>query len=171
MSAPSGDAAQVSVFVAVSPVDAFEVFTEEIDLWWGQGPRFRIGTHRPGRLTIVGGPNGRLFESFETKSGVARTFEVGRVLTWEPPSKLVLEWRNVNFKPHEKTLVEVGFAPMGDGTLVTVRHSGWSSLPDGHPAKHGKSGPELSRMIGLFWGELMSSLRERVATTRSRPQG
>lgn len=37
-----GDKARATVFVAVTPADAFEVFTKEIDLWWKQGPKFRI---------------------------------------------------------------------------------------------------------------------------------
>jgi hypothetical protein len=31
--APPGDAATVTVFVNVSPADAFDVFTRETDLW------------------------------------------------------------------------------------------------------------------------------------------
>jgi hypothetical protein len=27
----------------------------------------------------------------------------GKVILWEPPSRLALEWRGVNFKPGEKT--------------------------------------------------------------------
>jgi len=59
--------------------------------------------------------------------------------------------------------VEVRFEPSGEGTMVTVRHSGWSSLPADHPARHGLVGPAFSRKIGLWWGGLMTSLREHVA--------
>jgi uncharacterized protein YndB with AHSA1/START domain len=89
---------------------------------------------------------------------------VGKVVRWEAPRHFALEWRGVNFKPDEKTLVEVTFEPSGEGTLVTVRHSGWSALPEDHPARHGLVGPAFSRMIGLWWGDLMASLREYVAT-------
>ena len=70
----------------------------------------------------------------------------------------------MNFKPAEKTFVEVSFQPAGEGTLVTVRHRGWAALPDDHPARHGLVGAAFSRMMGMFWGELMTSLREHVAT-------
>jgi hypothetical protein len=33
--------------------------------------------------------------------------------------------------------------------------------PD-HPARHGREGAEFYRMIGLWWGEQMSSLREHT---------
>ena len=162
MTAPPGDRATVSVFVAVPPADAFDVFTREIDLWWRKGPKFRIGARRPGVLTFEPGVGGRLLESVDLPSG-PRAFTVGLVTAWEPPARLEFEWRGVNFEPDEKTVVEVTFAAQRAGTLVTVQHRGWSALPEGHPARHGLVGPDLSRMIGLWWGELLSSLREHVA--------
>lgn len=162
-----GDSARVSVFVAVTPDDAFEVFTNEIDLWWRTGPKYRIAGKRRGRLFFEPGPGGRLFESFEHASG-PKTFEIGVVTCWQPPERLEFEWRGVNFKPHEKTYVEVTFVASGDGTMVTVRHHGFSALPDDHPARHGLLGPEFSRMMGMWWGSLMTAMREYIA---ERPAG
>jgi hypothetical protein len=161
-----GDRARVTVFVAVTAEDAFEVFTKEIDLWWKQGPKFRIAGRRRGQLHLEGGVGGRVFESFTASqaSNATRTIEVGRITVWEPPSRLELEWRGVNFEPDQKTVVEVRFEPAGRGTNVTVEHRGWSALPDDHPARHGKVGADFSRMIGMWWGELMTALREHVAT-------
>lgn len=154
----TGDSVKVSVFVAVSQADAFEIFTREIDAWWRQGPKYRIAGRRRGKLFFEEGVGGRLFESFDD-----RTIEVGKVTVWEPPTRLALEWRGVNFKPHEKTFVDVGFEPSNDGTLVTVRHYGWSALPDDHPVRHGLVGREFTSMIGMWWGSLMTSLREHIA--------
>ena len=162
MTAPPGDAASASVFVRVSQADAFDVFTREIDQWWRHGVKFRIAGKRRGQLFFECEPGGRLFETFVLTTG-PKTIEVGRVLAWDPPHRFELEWRGVNFKPHERTFVEVTFAPSGEGTLVKVRHHGWSALPTEHPARHGLVGAEFSRMNGLWWGELMSSLREHVA--------
>lgn len=158
----AGDAAIVSVFVRVSVEDAFEVFTQEIDLWWKQGPKFRIAGKRRGTLMLEPKLGGKLFESFD-QHGAPRTFEVGHVAHWQPPHALTLEWRGVNFKPHEKTWVEVSFTPLGEGTIVRVCHRGWAVLPPEHPARHGQQGAEFSRFLGLWWGELMTSLREHVA--------
>jgi uncharacterized protein YndB with AHSA1/START domain len=160
----TGDRATVTVHVAVPPDDAFDVFTREIDLWWKQGPKFRVAGRQRGQLTFEPGVGGRLFESYELPSG-PRAFEVGRVTVWEPGARLEFEWRGVNFKPGEKTVVEVKFAPMRDGTLVTVEHRGWSALPPDHPVRHGLGGADFSRMIGLWWGELMTALREHVTTS------
>jgi hypothetical protein len=32
-----------------------------------------------------------------------------------------------------------------------------------HPVRHGLEGHAFTRMIGLFWGDLMTALREHVA--------
>ncbi|HEU4412228.1 MAG TPA: SRPBCC domain-containing protein [Polyangiaceae bacterium] len=161
MSAPAGDAAKASVYVAVAPADAFDVFTREIDRWWKTGPAYRVGGRRAGRLVFEPKPGGRLFETFEAPAG-ARTIEVGRVTAWDPPWRVELEWRNANFAPGEATFVEVLFVPSGEGTMVSVRHSGWAALREGHPARHGLVGPAFSRMIGLWWGSLLTALREHV---------
>ncbi len=157
-----GDAASATVFVAVPPEVAFDVFTREIDLWWRQGPRFRIGRRHPGQLSFEPGVGGRLLETVSLPAG-PRTFVVGRVTAWDPPSRLELEWRGVNFEPDEKTFVAVRFEPSGRGTLVSVRHHGWSALPEGHPVRHGLAGAAFSRMVGLWWGDLLTSLREHAA--------
>jgi uncharacterized protein YndB with AHSA1/START domain len=164
---PPGDAATVSVYVSVSQGDAFEVFTQEIDKWWRHGVKFRMAGRRRGELFFECHLGGRLFETFE-RAGGAHTREVGKVVRWEPPRRFGLEWRGANFEPGEKTLVDVTFEASGEGTLVTVRHSGWSSLRDDHPARHGLAGPAFSRMIGLWWGDLMAALREYVISPRTR---
>jgi uncharacterized protein YndB with AHSA1/START domain len=160
-----GDAATVSVFVAVEVEDAFEVFTQEIDLWWRKGPKFRIAGQRRGSLSMEPKLHGRLFETFDHPKGT-QTFQIGTITRWEPPHALCFEWRGVNFKPGETTSVEVSFAAQGDGTMVKVRHSGWSSLPAGHPARHKLEGAAFSRSIGMWWAELMTSLREHVASKK-----
>jgi hypothetical protein len=55
---------------------------------------------------------------------------------WQPPSRLVFTWRNANFAAEESTEVEV--------------------LDDA----------AFSRMMGLWWGDLMTGLREFIETRR-----
>lgn len=160
----AGDRASATVFVAVTPADAFEVFTTEIDLWWRSGPRFRPGTQR-GVLCFETRLGGRLFEQFAD----GPTLEVGEVTAWEPPARLELTWRNVNFAPGEVTFVEVRFVPERDGTLVTVVHRGWAALRDDHPARHGRTGAAMSRQVGLWWGQLLTALREHVNCRSTSP--
>lgn len=160
---PPGDQVRVSVAVSLEPQAAFRIFTEEIDQWWRRGLKYRVAGKRRGIIHLEGRVGGRLFESFEGASGT-RLFETGRVTIWEPPSRLAFEWRASNFAPHEKTEVEVTFAPQRSGTLVTVTHRGWTRIRSDHPARHGLEVPAFQRMLSLWWGELMSSLREHAAT-------
>lgn len=148
----TGDSARATVFVAVLPARAFAIFTEEIDAWWRRGPRYRIAGKRPGLLKFQ---DGRLLEIVGEK-----TYETGRVTAWEPPARLEFEWRGVNFEPGESTTVEVRFAAQRDGTLVTVEHRGWSTLPADHPVRHGQAPAAFIGELGMWWGGLLTALRE-----------
>jgi uncharacterized protein YndB with AHSA1/START domain len=159
---PRGDRARATVFVKVTPEVAFDVFTREIDQWWRRGPRFRNSGRHAGTLAFEPGVGGRLFETFDV-DGEARTVVVGAVTAWEPPARLQFDWRNSNFAPHERTEVEVRFVAAPGGTEVSVEHRGWSALRPDHPARHGMEPGPFVAMIGMFWGDLLTSLRERVA--------
>jgi len=159
---PAGDRARVSVLVAAPPDVAFRVFTEEIDRWWRRGLKYRVSGKGRGIMRLEPGVGGRLFEEIESKAG-PRIVETGRVTEWNPPARLALEWRNVNFSKTEKTLVEVVFDESPSGTLVTVTHSGWSAIRADHPVRHGLDVPAFIRMHGMWWGEVLTSFREHVA--------
>jgi len=152
------DQAVVSVLVNLPPSEAFRIFTEEIDAWWRAGLKYRLGSGRS-VLHLECRLGGRLFESFQTASG-QQVHETGRVLHWEPPRLLLLEWRAVNFAPEEKTEVEVQFEPSPSGTRVTVRHRGWAEIRADHPVRHGQDSSAFVRAMGSWWGGLMASLRE-----------
>ena len=87
-----GDQARVTVTVAVPPAEAFRIFTQDIDLWWRRGRRFRNAPGERGLVCIEPGVGGRLFESFDTDDG-ERVVEIGRTRIWQPPQRLVFEWR------------------------------------------------------------------------------
>jgi uncharacterized protein YndB with AHSA1/START domain len=157
-----GDRVRISVRVAVSPHDAFRVFTEEIDQWWRRGPKYRVAGTRRGFIRVEPGVGGRLFESF-AGDGETRVVETGRVTVWEPPRRLVFDWRAVAFAPSETTEVEVEFAPSAGGTLVTVTHRGWSAIRRDHPVRHGLDVAAFIRMMGLWWGDLLTSMREHMS--------
>ncbi len=161
-----GDQARASVHVRV-PVDvAFRVFTEDIDRWWRRGLKYRVAGARRGFLHLEPRASGRIFESFETDSG-PKVFETGTISTWAPPSRLVFEWRTSNFGPGETTEVEVIFEATATGTLVTITHRGWAQIRQDHPVRHGKDVAAFLRMSGLWWGDLLSSLREFATAGRA----
>jgi uncharacterized protein YndB with AHSA1/START domain len=158
------DAVRVTTRVAVDPATAFEIFTEEIDAWWRRGPRFRWLTAAEGRLRFEPGEGGRLVEE---AGGDA--FEVGRVRVWQPAERLVFDFRARSFESGQSTEVEVAFEPEGEGTRVTVEHRGWEALAADHPARHGLDATAFDNMMGVWWGDLLFSIR-RHAGKRS-PNG
>lgn len=158
----TGDQARASVLVEVPPAEAFAIFTEEIDQWWRHGRKFRAAGRRRSVIHLEPGVGGRLFESFDKAGGGTQVLQTGEVTDWDPPRLLRLRWRNVNFAPREHTEVEVVFAESPSGTLVTVTHRGWAEIRPDHPARHGQPVPEFIRMMGLWWGDLLTSLRYRA---------
>lgn len=154
------DAVRVTTVVAVDPTAAWEVFTQDVDLWWRPGPRFRWRSDRQGELRFEGGEGGRLVEVVE--GDAEADFEVGRIRVWEPGKRLVFEFRVLAFAPGETTEVEVNFESAPDGTRVTVEHRGWAELARDHPARHGLEGAAFGAMMGTWWGDLLNAVRRRA---------
>jgi uncharacterized protein YndB with AHSA1/START domain len=160
-----GDQVTVSVSLAVEPAAAFRVFTEETDLWWRRGIAYRAAGRNPGTLCFEPRLGGRLFESFDAPDG-PKLIEFGQIKVWEPPSRLLFEWRGVNFKPGESTEVEVRFEATRSGTLVTLQHRGFAALPPDHPVRHHQDEREFIARLGMWWNRLLGSLRERLEEQR-----
>lgn len=159
----AGDQARVTVAVAVPPALAFEIFTQEIDLWWRRGPQYRqLGGERA-LMAIEPRTGGRVFEQAGPDGPVR---DVGRVLVWQPPERLVFEWRAANFAPAERTEVEVRFEPATAGTLVTVTHRGWAAVRADHPVRHGQPVPAFIARMGRWWGALLMAYRAQARLPR-----
>lgn len=148
----------VALRVAVSPERAFAAFVDEIGDWWRPSPVFQT-TPRPGRLSFEPGPEGRLIE---TRAG-GKVFEIGRILAWEPPARLVFAWRQASFPPDLDTEVEVRFEAVGGETRVSVEHRGFDRVPPGHVARHGFVDRVLLAQLAAFWQAQLSALSGRQA--------
>lgn len=165
------DAVVVSVDVAVDPEAAFDVFTREIDSWWKTGPRYRFIAPWNGQMRFEPGVGGRLLEVCDLA-----TFEVGKVLIWQPGKRLVFAWVLPNFDAGQSTEVEVRFEKSSGGTRVTLEHRGWDSLPEDAPARHGRIGSDFILMIGSNWASLLDFARKymekqtRTAIERERKE-
>lgn len=165
MTDPS-DSVRVTVSVAVEPEIAFQVFTEDINLWWRRGRRYRIAPGDRGILHLEPKLGGRLFESFDVASG-QKVVQTGEITVWEPPHRVVFDWRAVNFAPSETTHVEILFEPTRTGTRVTLTHTGWSKIRPDHPVRHGEQTQAFLRSLGMWWGDLLTAWRVRVASSSS----
>jgi uncharacterized protein YndB with AHSA1/START domain len=109
-----------TITVHAPPSHVFAVFSERIDAWW---PReHHIG--KAERFTAILEPRvgGRWYERGDDGSEC----DWGRVLAWEPPSRLLLSW-NLNaqwqYDPGFETEVEVRFvAEAPERTRVELEH-------------------------------------------------
>jgi uncharacterized protein YndB with AHSA1/START domain len=159
----------VTTVVSLDSATAFAIFTEEIDQWWRPRVQRLFDRNRTGRLSFEPGPDGRLLEIYEDES--ANPFEIGRVLVWSPPSRLVFQWRQADFAERESTEVEVRFEVLGEErTRVAIEHRGWDSLRKNHPARRGYTGEAFRSMIGLRWADLLVAFRS-AAVRAARTAG
>ena len=109
-----------SVLVRAPAARAFEVFTAGMGRWWPKS--HHIGAAEPEAHVIEPRAGGRWFE--RGADGVE--CDIGKVLTWSPPTLLVLAWQlNAQFKydPALVTEVEVRFLAQSDATTrVELEH-------------------------------------------------
>jgi uncharacterized protein YndB with AHSA1/START domain len=109
------------VIVQAPPEVAWRVFTEKMGFWWP------LATHKIGKAKAVDAlieprVGGRWYERGDDGS----TCDWGRVLSWEPHSRLVLSWEiSADFQhdPNLKTEVEVRFIAEGKNrTRIELEH-------------------------------------------------
>jgi uncharacterized protein YndB with AHSA1/START domain len=108
------------IVVETTPERAFQVFTEGLDRWW---PReHHIGTSPLKRAVLEQRVGGRWYSVSEDGSEC----EVGKVLTWDPPRRLVLAWQiNASWQYDASfvTEVELTFTAQGPKTTrVDLEH-------------------------------------------------
>lgn len=153
----------VSMRVPCSPIQAFEIFTQDIGDWWTDSPLFRFTPRSPGALAFEPpdekGENGRLVERLPN----GKSFEIGPVRLWQPGERLVVGWRMANFGPEHATEVDVRFEPVGAETRVSVEHRGWDSVPQQHLARHGFPLQLTNQRQGEQWRAGLARLKLRAA--------
>jgi len=118
MSTTMIEAIRKTVLVDFTPEEAFDLFTARIAKWWP------VRTHSYGGdevKDVVLEPHvgGRLYEV--TAEGEQ---DWGKVLAWEPPTRLLLDWQ---IGDASGTEVEVTFSPEGPGSRVVLEHRGFGA--------------------------------------------
>ena len=137
-----------AIVVHAPPVVAWRVFTQKIGTWWPLSA-YTIGTAKAVDAVIEPRVGGRWYERGEDGS----TCDWGSVLTWEPPTRLVLSWditADWQYDPSLKTEVEVRFLAEGEGTRVELEHR-----------RLDRYGPRRDEMRRIFdtegdWGRLLA---------------
>ncbi len=127
---------RTSIDLKLDLAAAFDTFVDELSLALARlGMRLEPGAH------------GRVMEG---------VIEVGRVVSWQPKERIVLEWCQADWQPSEVTKLELRFEPIDEGTRVTLEHPEWSNLL-------GDRGNELA---GWFASEVAAPLLRAMAPTR-----
>jgi uncharacterized protein YndB with AHSA1/START domain len=126
---------------------AFRVFAEHMETWWPK--EHHIGTSSLKACIIEPHVDGRWYEVGEDGSEC----EWGKVLTWNPPRRLVLAWQlNAEFKydPALVTEVEVTFTVLGPKrTQVDFEHRDLERL--------GPTADRAAKDMDRGWGQILES--------------
>jgi uncharacterized protein YndB with AHSA1/START domain len=116
-----------SIYVAASPEHAFDTFVSGIGRWWPKS--HKIGEAELDKPVIEPRDGGRWYQLGVDGSEC----DIGKVLGWDPPHRLLLAWQlrhDFTYDPDLVTEVEVTFAPEGDGTRVNLEHRNLERLGD-----------------------------------------
>lgn len=130
-----------SIFVHAPQAHAFEVFTSGVGRWWPK--THAIGDAELDKPVIEPREGGRWYQRAIDGSEC----DIGRVLAWEPPSRLLLAWQldpDWKFSAKLVTEVEVTFTPEGDGTRVDLEHR--------HLERMGDRAEEMAEKVGAPGG-------------------
>lgn len=131
---------RVSVEVSQPPPAAFELFAQRISDWW-QGKA--VCDVPPASITIEPHAGGRWYET----DADGNQTPWGKVLAWEPPSRLLLAWElNSRFRPDPSVLteIELTFTPLPTGgTLVALEHRNLE--------RFGADADRIAHSIGQGW--------------------
>ncbi len=117
----------ISIDLELDPSAAFDLIIEEL-----------TAALECGGVGFEGGENGRIIE---------RGVEVGRVVSWKPGERVLLEWRPADWDRGQVTEVELRFESADGRTKVTLEHRGWGALVGGP-----------GELAGWFAGEVAAPL-------------
>lgn len=138
------------VSVQAPPEVAWRVFTEQMGTWWPLDI-YKIGKAKAMDAVIEPRVGGRWYELGDDGS----TCDWGRVLVWEPHSRLLLSWdisADFQYDPNLKTELDLRFIPEGkSGTRVELEHR--------HLDRYGAHRDEMRRIYDTEgdWGRLLQS--------------
>ena len=121
-----------SIDLPIEPAAVFDAIAEELSL-----ALTRLGMH------FEAGSEGRVTQ---------RSFEVGRIVAWEPGKRIATEWRQAFWEPDEMTEIEFLFKEIDGGTQLRLEHHSWGRLI-------GESG----EIVGWFASEIAAPFLRAMA--------
>ncbi len=152
-----------SIRVKATPERAFQAFTSEMGVWWRASGLFSFTRKDAGPPTLAAELGGAVTVPLSD----GQSFEVGRVLVWEPPHRLAFSWRAEGFAPLQVTEVQVTFEPVGNETRVSIEHRGWDAIPPENAARHGIPLGVFQLRLAEWWQRSLRSFAGRAALALS----
>ena len=149
-STPDPNSVKKVVSVQAAPEIAWRIFTEKMGAWWPL-TTYKIGKANAVDAVLEPHVGGRWYERGDDGS----TCEWGRVLLWDPPSRLVLTWDiSADWQPDPalNTEIEVRFIAEGKtATRVEFEHRRLD--------RYGARRDEMRRVYDTEgdWGRLLAS--------------
>jgi uncharacterized protein YndB with AHSA1/START domain len=143
-----------SIHVNVAPARAFEIFTAGMARWWLKTHTINPTKSPIKEIAVEPRTGGRWFERGEDGSEC----QWGKVLAWEPPTRLLLAWQingRWQFDPALTTEVDIRFMPDGDGTRVELEHRKLEAL--------GEQAEAMAQAFTGGWGVLLESFAQQAA--------
>lgn len=136
---------------------AFRVFTSNMGTWWPK--EHHIGKAELADCVIEPKAGGRWYEKGQDGS----TCEWGKVLTWDPPKRLVLAWQLDSEWTYDASLVtevEVTFTAEGPKrTRVEFEHRNLE--------RFGAKAEELRKSMDGGWGGILESYKGAAQKERA----
>ncbi len=127
---------RASIDLKLDPAAAFDAMAEELALALARlGMEFHAGA--AGRVTFEGR-------------------EVGRIVRWQPPDEIELDWLGDEWQPEQAAPLRLRFQRIEDGTRVTLER----------PDAAGLLGDETYQLAGWFAGEVAAPLLHAMAPGR-----
>ena len=119
-----------TIRVQATPSRAFEVFTARMGRWWLPSHSINPSKSPIDDVVIEPHAGGRWYE----RGADGSECDWGRVLLWQPPTRLILAWQldaQWQFNPDLQTEIEVSFTAQPAGvTQITLEHRGLERLGD-----------------------------------------
>jgi uncharacterized protein YndB with AHSA1/START domain len=147
-----------SIRVEAPPARAYDVFVSRMGSWWN--PAYSINRSPMKDVVVEKRAGGRWLEVGEDGS----EYVWGKVLIWEPPSRLVLAWQinaDWKFEGDLVTELELRFVPDGQRfTRVELEHRNLERLGEGDKAEAVRAA--LQSPDG--WGGLLTRFGEVVGS-------
>ena len=124
--------------------EAFRVFTTDAISWWPVDSHSIRGSAVK-EIVFEGHEGGEVYElTAEGEKGHWAT-----VVTWDPPSRLVLAWNILEREP-VPTEVDVRFVPEGESTRVELEHRGWEAVAEDAAEKRESYDHGWENVLGVY---------------------